>query len=152
MQEEQITTLDEFIAQQGLTADVERADRNPSMPADDWSRSARHWLVTIRKDLPDTPGCHAGMDVPFSQGSAHMDPPTLADVLDCIASDVATVENACSFDDWADELGYFPMESSADYKRARAAYDAATRQASYLREFLDDEEAFSKLLWDIERL
>ena len=138
-------TLDEFIAANNLVVDVERASDNPNMERDDWSRTARHWRVTIKSADNDA----ESLQVPFSQGSAHTEPPTLADVLDCVSSDAAGVENAQGFDDWASELGFFPMESSEDYKRAMAAWEAIQRQTGELRALLGDE-ATEALLWDTD--
>ena len=85
------------------------------------------------------------MTVPFSQGAAHTMPPTAADVLDCMASDSAEVENADSFDDWAPEYGY-----DADSRKAERVYTACVKQADKLEALLGDED-YSALLWDIER-
>jgi hypothetical protein len=95
-------TLSQFI--QGA-ADIGRpfkftASRISSRPdgITDWGVGARHWRITITRDGRQ-------MRVYFSQGSAHTAPPTLDDVLDCLASDAAGIENARGFDDWCSEYG-----------------------------------------------
>jgi hypothetical protein len=135
-------TLQEFIAREGLSAEVDGADSNPNM--DDMPVGSSHWLVTIRKD-------DESMDVPFSMGPALNGPPTLASVLNCLASDAASVDNARSFDEWAEEMGYFPMESSEDFRKAESTYKAIEQQSSALRDLLG-HEAFESLLYETERL
>lgn len=134
-------TLDGFIARHALGLELERVPSNPHMTD---MPNGRHWLATITRD-------GSSMAVYFSQGSGHTKPPTLDEILDCLASDAATVENARSFDEWADELGYFPMDSSAEYRRAQDAYQAINRQADELRELLG-AEALETLMYGVERL
>lgn len=129
-------TLAQFIRKNNIRASVEWADANPNMP--DWS-DANHFKVTLRA------GRHQ-MTVPFSMGYAHSDEPTAVDVLDCLASDAASIENARSFEDWADELGYDP-----DSRKAYSTYTTVQKQADQLKRLLGDE-AYRALLWDVERL
>lgn len=152
--------LAEFIEAEGITAEVEWADENPNA-IDEWPPDARHFLVTLKRSPARTVGSAELLDgrwsaeqagssstlaVPFSQGSGHTEEPTAADVLDCLASDGASVENARSFDDWAVEYGY-----DTDSRRAFATYETCQRQARELREWLGDE-ATEALLWNTERL
>jgi hypothetical protein len=137
-------TIDEFIAAHGLTADVIPADSNPNMTDDDWARDASHWLVTIRCE-------DRTMAVHFSQGSALTQPPALEDVLDCVAADAASVDDARSWEEWAEDLGYFPFDDADDYRRARWAFETVERQAAELRELIGDD-AYESLLWKAERL
>lgn len=138
-------TLQELIEREGLTADVERVDSNPNMPADRWSETARHFVVTISKG-------ERSMSVPFSQRSGHTADPTLSDVLDCLASDGTTYENARSFDDWAEELGMFPIESAQSFRDAEQSYRIIGEQSAALRDLLGDANVYETLLWDTERI
>lgn len=139
------TTLQQFIETHELGIDVEPADSNPNMASDDaWMREASHWLVVITQD-------GQSMRVPFSQGSAHTEPPTLETVLDCLASDASSVENSGSFDEWAADMGFFPMESSKDLRRAQQTYEAIEHQTNGLKALIG-ARAFDQLLYHTERL
>ena len=81
----------------------------------------------------------------FSQGSAHTQDPTLADVLDCLASDAAGYENSNDFTGWADDLGY-----DTDSRKAEKIWRAVKRQAEQLKRTIG-EEAYNDLLWNTER-
>ena len=129
-------TIQGFIDRHGLTAEVDWADSNPNM---DDAREMTHWLVTIHAE-------DRTMAVPFSQGLAHTGEPELDDVLDCLASDAATVDNARSFEDWAGDLGY-----DEDSRRAYRTYEAIQRQAGELRQLLGAED-YETLLYSVERL
>jgi hypothetical protein len=85
------------------------------------------------------------MTLYFSQGSAHTEPPTLADVLDCLASDASTYENSGSFENWAGELGF-----DTDSRKAEKIYRITERQTKQLKRVLGDE-LFKQLL-EAERM
>ena len=80
----------------------------------------------------------------FSQGSA--EPPTVAEVLNCLASDASSYENASTFEDWASEFGF-----DTDSRKAEKSYRAVKRQAKQLKRVIGDE-AYNELLWEVERL
>lgn len=82
----------------------------------------------------------------FSQGRGISHEPSLADVLDCLASDAAGYENAQDFEQWADEYGY-----DTDSRKAEKTYRAVKRQAEQLKRTIGDD-AYSELLWNTERL
>lgn len=71
--------------------------------------------------------------------------PDAANVLDCLASDAAGIENARSFEDWAGEYGY-----DEDSRKALDTYLLCQAQAAKLSQFLG-AEAFQALLFDTER-
>jgi hypothetical protein len=89
---------------------------------------------------------HKGFGLYFSTGKGWNRTPELADVLDCIASDASSYENAQSFEDWASEFGY-----DTDSRKAEKMYRAIKRQAEQLKRMLG-EEAYQELLWNTERL
>lgn len=73
-------------------------------------------------------------------------PPELEDILDCLASDSAAVENARDFEDFAAEFGY-----DEDSREAEKTYRVCQEQSVRLFDLLG-EDAYDTLLWDMERL
>lgn len=138
------TTLARFIADHGIAADVEHAASNPHATGDEWERSASHWVVTLKREGAEP------FPVPFSQGSAHTEPPTADDVLDCLASDAASVENAPDWLDWAEGMG-FDGEGAKALREARDTHATILKQSETLRSFLP-EGAYDALLWNTDRL
>lgn len=133
------TNIEQFIERARLSMTCTRIDARPDR-SDDWDASARHFRITIT-------GIGGSMRVHFSQGSAHTEDPTLADVLDCIASDSAGIENARGFDDWCSEYGY-----DTDSRKAARTFAACERQARALLRVLDSRDDFEALLFNTERL
>lgn len=88
----------------------------------------QHFRCTIRRG-------HARMVVQFSQGSAHTEDPTLADVLSCLQMDCAGFENARGFDEWSRDLGY-----DVDSRKAERTYRAVERQHKALARLLNEDE------------
>ena len=130
-------TLRHFIETNGIKAVVDYADSNPNMANDEWSRTARHFKVVLR--------CQGRqLTTHFSQGSAHTQEPTAADVLDCLASDSAGIENARSFEDWCGEYGY-----DTDSRKAERIFKVCERQAESLKRLLNGQ--YETLLWNVER-
>lgn len=80
------------------------------------------------------------MGLYFSQGSAHTEAPTLADVLDCLASDASSYANAGSFEEWAGVLGYDP-----DSRSSLRIFNTVKRQAEQLKRLLG-ADAYEQLL------
>lgn len=136
-------TLDQFIAKHRITIDVENVPDRSDMPAaardPTWDREARHWRCVLRCG-------RRRMTVYFSQGSAIHEDPSAADLLDCMASDAAGIENAPEFEEWAREYGY-----DTDSRKAEAVYRATRRQSEKLGRFLPDE-ARDALLYHVDRL
>jgi hypothetical protein len=79
---------------------------------------------------------HAGrrMQVTFGQGEAHTEPPTAADVLECLASDASGFENSTGFGDWADQYGYERTDP-----QARRTYNAVASQTERLHALLGED-------------
>lgn len=129
-----------FIDRLGITAEVTTAASNPNRDDLDAARDPgqRHWRVTLKFNGRE-------YAVPFTQGSAWTRPPSVADVLDAVASDAAGFENARLFEDWAPEYGYDP-----DSRKAERVFRAVERQSVKLQRFLGDEE-YQRLLWQTER-
>lgn len=72
--------------------------------------------------------------------------PGILAVLDCLASDSATVENARSFEEWCGDLGY-----DTDSRRAERTWKACVSTARRLKQFLGDD-LFRELLQEVERV
>jgi hypothetical protein len=119
----------------GITAEATLTDRNPHM--DDMPEGSTHWLVRIEYD-------GRTMDVPYSMGPAHSGEPDLLDVLDALASDASSYDNAGSFEDWADEYGY-----DTDSRKAERTYRAVESQTRHLRHLLGGQ--YDAIVWDTER-
>jgi hypothetical protein len=73
-------------------------------------------------------------------------PPRAEDVLDSLASDAGSIENARFFEDWCADFGY-----DTDSRKAEATYNECCRLARQLRSFLGGA-AYDELLNDVERL
>lgn len=132
-----LLSLAGFIRNHQITATSRRVDTNPTAP--DWT-DADHWRVELRR-----PG--RKMTVYFSMGYAHKGkPPEVADVLDCLASDSAGIEQARDFADWCAEYGY-----DTDSRKAHRTFKVCERQAARLHKFLSDD-AYNQLLYRTERL
>tara|TARA_Y100000310_G_scaffold297836_1_gene331201 strand:+ start:3372 stop:3893 length:522 start_codon:yes stop_codon:yes gene_type:complete len=72
--------------------------------------------------------------------------PEIEDVLNCLASDAASVRNARHFEEWASELGY-----DEDSRKAEDIYRICEKQAADLEDAIG-HQCFEALLWDCERL
>lgn len=129
-------TLSTLIAENRVTMTATPADANPNMT--DMPAGSSHYRCRIRHD-------GRSMTVLFSMGPAHTKPPTLPDVLDCLASDASGLENANGFEDWASEYGY-----DIDSRKAERIYHVVERQAEKLNRLLGDD-LYQALLWETER-
>lgn len=130
--------IQEFIRTERLHFSTEWADRNPNIVEKDWPTGSSHWRCQFRRNGRQ-------LTVYFSMGPAHTGEPQAADVLDTLASDASTIENAQSFEEWAAELGY-----DADSRKAERTYRIVQKQADGLKQLLG-ETAYEQLLWHTER-
>lgn len=161
-------TIHDFIREMGLTMHCVQVDHNPNM---DDSADMDHWFCTIMtpegaqefepeadpmyrlseqflSQAGDIDAREGRLTLVFSMGRGHNGKaPELADVLDCIASDAATIENADSFEDWASDLCY-----DEDSRRAERTYNACREQAERLRRFIVSTSDYETLLYETERL
>ena len=135
----QTITLEQFIVEQQLVMDVRSVRRNPHMQ----EQRPRNFECTINFEGR---GYHEPLTVYFSQGSAHKKPPTLAEVLDRLASDAAGVDNAKDFEDWASEYGY-----DTDSRKAECLYNICRAQAQDLKRLLGGK-AYAQLLYETKPL
>lgn len=142
-------TLAQFIEAHGITMTATRVASRPDKLNNDWDKTARHFVCTLSRGGMDTGKgpLAAQMTICFSQGSARTKPPTVEDVLDCLASDACGIENSNGFEDWASEYGY-----DTDSRKAEKIHEACSFQRDELRAFIGDSEAFKTLLFNTERL
>jgi hypothetical protein len=73
-------TINQFIAKHELLFSCKRVEKRADVLGDGMTRLTRHFRCSI-----SNPGV-GSFSLYFSQGSAHTQDPTLADVLDCLAS------------------------------------------------------------------
>lgn len=125
-----------FVRLNKIRMDADWADENPNM-AD--YQNMNHFKCVLKMG-------RSRMTVYFSQGYGISGEPDAELVLDCLASDSAGVENARSFEDWANEYGY-----DTDSRKAEKGFKVCERQAEKLKAFLGDD-LYQKLLWKTERL
>ena len=129
-------SLEQFIQGASIALHPEWVSSNPHMEDSD---NMDNWRCVLRAG-------HRRMTVYFSKGVGHKGTePTAAEVLDCLASDAAGVENARSFEEWCSEYGY-----DTDSRKAERIFKACARQAAALRRLLGDS-AYETLLWKVER-
>ena len=90
--------------------------------------------LEVREELARVLRCHvAGVT------------PSAADVLDCLASDSNTIDNARNFEDFCSDLGY-----DSDSRKAEKIYKACRHAAKRLRNFIGDQ--YETLVYNTERL
>ncbi len=138
-------SIEQFVAENRITMEVKRAERNPNM-AD--SSQMDHWKVTLVRKDPATYRVKRAyrMTITFSMGYGHHGAePKVGDVLECLASDASSVDNAGDFERWCAEIGYDP-----DSRKHEKTYKACEHQASRLKTFLG-EDLYQTLLYGTER-
>ncbi len=134
-------TLRAFIERNRITATVVWTDRNPNM--EDAVDGSRHYVVTLHATTPEAG--RRQLAVPFTMGPALEKEPTAAEVLECLASDSSSIDNARGFEDWCGEFGY-----DTDSRKAERTYRACEHQSHRLWQLLGETE-YDRLLWHTER-
>jgi hypothetical protein len=129
-------TMKSFVNQNEVKMDVDWVYENKLNP--EW-KDANHYKVTLK--------CHGKQLITyFSQGYGITGEPKPEDVLNALASDSSMVENAGSFEGWANELGY-----DTDSRKAEKIYKVCIKQAEKLKSFLGDDK-YQELLYNTESL
>ena len=126
-------TLKARIARDNVRAEATMTDK-PEWS--DWE-DAYWYSVTLRRKRRQ-------MTTPFGTGYGWDREPDAEDVLESLLSDASGIENARSFEDWADEYGY-----DTDSRKALATYELTRDQTAKLRRFLGDD--YQSYLWETER-
>ena len=130
-------TIAEFIHSNRIALTAQRASSNPAMPA---SFDMDHWKCVLRRPR------HT-LTVYFSMGRGHHGKePVCANVLDCLASESARIDNSNKFDDWCADFGY-----DTDSRKAERAFKSCQHQALRLKTFLGSS-LYAELLYGTERL
>lgn len=160
MTDNNLMTIQQFIKDNCFGLTSVQVKRNPNMSPDGWSKKAFHYECTITHHPR---GCGHGpsqgeMVCYYSKGSAHVYGPTehfhrrgkpilptMAEVLNCLALDALSVDNAEDFESWANDFGY-----DQDSRKVEATYDTCVRLAKELKDFLGP--LYPKLLYETERL
>jgi hypothetical protein len=149
-------TIDQFVTDNGITIKCAPYPANRAC----WSYDpcADHWKVRLQRDTDTAVIVNGAVDMSrsdrvrvmtltFSKGSGHNGAePTADEVLDCLASDAAGVENTSDFEDWCSYYGY-----DADSRKAEKIYKACVHQSERLKTFLGDD-LYEQLLWNTERM
>jgi len=150
-------TAEQFITARHLTMTAARIPERKDIPSDTWSKDARHWKCTVRVSIPIAeimPGDNVHHNTPmvvyYSQGSAHTENPTLADVLDCLASDVSGIDGQ-SFEAWASDYGYTCVTCGQPTKGAERIFHKIEEQRDDLTKLIG-ADALEVLLYEVERL
>jgi hypothetical protein len=131
-------TINQFVNRSNIRMSCDWADTNPNIDPKDWARGTSHFRCTFRRGRKQ-------MSTYFSQGPAIAGEPKAVDVLDCLASDAAGIDNARHFEDWCGEYGY-----DTDSRKAERIYEACRKQAMKLENFLG-AELYQALLFETER-
>ncbi len=128
----------DFIAKHAIYISCEPVHSNPNVAPDTFGKDAQHWrcILTLRAD-----GKPREMVVFFSQGAAFTGAPSAESVLECLASDAASLRGIGGFPEWAADLGY-----DSDSRKAEATYMAVARQTRSLRRWLASSETMAELL------
>ena len=132
-------TIEQFIRNHriGLRV-IDHVDRNPNMED---VQNMDHWKVCLVRGK-------RRMTIYFSKGFGHGgDRPKAAELLECLASDTAGIENYKSdFATWCGEYGY-----DTDSRKAERTFDACLHAAGRLKRFLGDD-LYEQLLWNTEAI
>ena len=137
MQTSKQVSLQSFIKHNHIRLDHDRADSNHCM---DNSANMDNYKCILHAN-------RSRMTVYFSKGYGHNgEPPKADEVLNCLALDASSYQNARSFEDWCYESGY-----SSDSRKAEKLWLAVERQTKKLQKLLG-ESAYENLLWHTERL
>jgi len=115
-------TIVAFIDKHRIHMTAVMVDKNPNIAS--MPEGSTHWKCVLRI------GSRC-MTTHFSRGPAICQEPTAAEVLSCLALEARTIENARSFEEWAQELGY-----DADSRAAESTFKACQRGAKKLRSLL----------------
>lgn len=108
-------------------------------------------LTRGQKDYDNVPPPHVKRSISLWQAEAQKvlykpKPPQLAEVLDSVALDCSSIDNARDFEDWASEFGY-----DTDSRKAEKAYDTC-RDAFKSMESLLGRDGLRTLMNDVERI
>lgn len=96
------------------------------------NKNRRHFRVEFRTLANDF-----ALVTFFSQGSAHKEAPTAAEVLECLANDASAYDNGSDVLEFALELGY-DLSTTEGVNRCRRVYAACEKSHNDLSALLGD--------------
>ena len=128
----------EFMTKHGINMTSKPVEANPNM--NDMPEGSTHWRCIFSLNASAS-----AFGVYYSMGPALKGEPKADELLDCLASNAATYENARTFDDWCSEYGY-----DTDSRKAERIFKAVFKQAGQLKRFLGDD-LYNDLLWNTDR-
>jgi hypothetical protein len=131
-----MNTFTDLIKTNGISIISKWVEKNPNMES---TTPMNNYKVTLKMGK-------SRLSTYFSMGMGLHGEPTVEDVLNCLASDSAGVENARSFEDWCSEYSY-----DTDSRKAEKTFKVCEKQAEQLKNFLGDD-LYSTMLWDTESL
>lgn len=117
-------TLAEYIDRNNLTMEAEQVGASERPGAGTWPDGSMHFKCAIHREGSPREGSPREVVVYYSQGPAVASWPELADVLSCIAGDIATVENAEDKWDWMEEFGMVSQEGEEAWNTIQDQRDA----------------------------
>jgi hypothetical protein len=130
----------DFMSKHSLAFRCERVEERPDGLMGD-KYITRHFRVEFRTLRTDF-----ALVTFFSQGSAHTEDPTAAEVLECLASDARSVVDCTDVLDFAYEMGYASDDMWHDVvEKLRATYNGCRETLEGLDRLLG-EEARDELL------
>ena len=132
--------ISDFIKENEITMTVNQRGVNPFM--NDSKFPMDHYRVCLQTRTAGRPKSYTTY---FSKGMGHNGAePTTEEVLDCLASDSAGIDNEGSFENWAGGYGY------EQDQKARRIYQACCRVSERLKRLLG-QDRYDTLLYSIER-
>jgi hypothetical protein len=136
-----VTTIHERIAAAGITMTC-KPGKGPA--PEGFPEGTTSWRVTLK-----FPARGSSLTTDFHMGPGHgAREPEVAEVLDVLLSDAATINNATSFEDFCSDFGY-----DDNSRRIERLYYRMSREADKLEAFLgDDCGDFQDWLYETERL
>lgn len=138
-----MSKLQTFIEENNIKCESVMVGENPNMHDQNWQ--AYHYKVTLKRDKTyDGFRERRQFTLFFSMGIGISHEPYTDDVLECLASDSASIENARHFEDWCADLGY-----DGDSRRAERTYKITCKQAEKFEKFLG-VDLYHDLLWNTE--
>lgn len=130
-------TMEEFLRRYHVTVETKRIPKRTDVKPDKDDRDRSHYACTLNY-------MGRSMAVEFSMGSAHRNPPTVSDLLQCMASDSSSYDNTRNFEEWASEFGVDP-----DSRDGERTYNLIKKQRDDLY-FLLGQEGYETLVWQTQ--
>ncbi len=130
--------INDFIDREKLRITSSMVASNPYMRIENMD----HYRVTLS-------GNGRRMILYYSKGEGFKgEPPTIQEVLRCLADDAGLIENSGDFESFCGETGA-EIESDEDRRRELKSYKQCQAQTERLKTFLG-QDAYETLLWKVK--